>query len=75
MEKEHILLLGEIKGKLDAITDCQTAHGKKLDAIDTRLRHVETKSAIHGGVVGGIVAIGIEVIKHKLLGGGGDGSV
>ena len=68
--EEHILLLGEIKGKLDLVISNQdTSHERfeeRFDGLDTRLRKVETKAAINGAVTGGLVAIGFELAKAKL---------
>lgn len=58
--------LGRIEGKIDALEDLP----KRIDKIDERLRNVEVKAAkngaIAGVVTGGIVAVGIELIKAKI---------
>lgn len=58
--------LGRIEGKLD---DLKTLP-ERIDKIDERLRNVEIKAAkngaIAGVVTGGIVAVGIELVKAKI---------
>lgn len=65
---DHLILLGEIKGRLDEIKGDQDLLLDKVDKIDTRLRKVEVRSAIHGAVSGGVVAVGLALIKNTLLG-------
>lgn len=86
LDKDELMLLGKMDGKLDGIT----AHLKRqddridsldkrvderLNSIDGRLREVEKKAAVAGAVSGGAVAIGtaliVEGIKTFLRGGGG----
>lgn len=58
--------LGRIEGKIDALEDLP----KRIDKIDERLRNVEVKAAKNGAiaglVTGGIVAVGIEIVKAKI---------
>ncbi|AFL76220.1 hypothetical protein [Thiocystis violascens] len=68
MTNDHLLLLGEIKGRLDHIQNDQVVLIRKIDAIDGRLRTVETRSAINGAVTGGVMAVGIALIKSALTG-------
>ncbi|AKH36887.1 MULTISPECIES: hypothetical protein [Nitrosomonas] len=65
MTDEHTLLLGEIKGKLDLMIERQDESNARLDKLDTRLRKVETKSAINGAVSGGLVSVGIALMIEK----------
>lgn len=62
---EHTLLLGEIRGKLDMVIAGQTVQGEKLDVLDGRMRAVEVKSAMHGGLAGGLVAVGMTLLVEK----------
>lgn len=69
--------LGRIEGKLDGLTDLPDRLEKldaklntRIDSIDERLRKVEMKSAGTAAVTAGFVAIGIEFIKAKFIGGG-----
>lgn len=62
---EHMLLLGEIKGKVDLVIDGQTSTNERLDGLDQRLRHVETKAAMNGAVSGGLVAVGMALLIEK----------
>lgn len=61
--------LGSISAKLDGLQKGQDAHSKKLDSMDDRLRAVERKSALNGGVAGGVVAVAVGLIKSQLSGG------
>lgn len=85
MDKDELMLLGKMDGKLDGITAHLTRQDKRIDAldermdsrlndIDTRLREVEKKAAVAGAVSGGAVAVGtaliVEGIKQFLRGGG-----
>ncbi|MBF0444830.1 MAG: hypothetical protein HQL68_04525 [Magnetococcales bacterium] len=44
--------LGELRGDVNGIATAQQIQGKKLDRIDNRLRNVEMKSTVMGGVAG-----------------------
>ncbi|KIC38148.1 hypothetical protein RA27_20480 [Ruegeria sp. ANG-R] len=61
--------LGSISAKLDNLHAGQQAHSAKLDSMDDRLRAVERKSALNGGVAGGVVAVTIGLIKSQFSGG------
>lgn len=78
MEREELLLLGEIKGIVQSLKDGQDLQNKRFDriderqdAMDKRLRHVEQRAAVTGAVSGGAMAVGtaliIEGIKHWLV--------
>lgn len=62
--------LGEIKGTLKMIHETQTDHGKKLDALDGRLRAVENKSATFsagmGAAAGLLMATCVELVRNVL---------
>lgn len=62
--------LGEIKGKLDMIHEAQKSHGNKLDALDGRMRKVETRSAVFssglGAAAGLTMAICVEFVRNAL---------
>jgi len=59
-------LLGEMKGKLDMIHETQKAHGAKLDALDTRLRKTENRTAVMGAAAGLCMAVCVEFVKSIL---------
>ena len=70
MEKDELMLLGKIDGKLDGITAHLTRQDQRIDAldnrmeerhaaIDKRLRVVEQKAAVAGAISGSAVSIGI----------------
>lgn len=86
LEKEELLLLGKIDGKIDGISahlnrqdkridDLEQSFNGRMDSIDARLREVEKKAAVAGALSGGAVAIGtaliVEGIKQWLHSGGG----
>ena len=70
MEKDELMLLGKMDGKLDSITAHLNRQDQRIDAldqrmeerhnaIDKRLRVVEQKAAVAGAVSGSAVSIGI----------------
>lgn len=63
--------LGRIEGKLDSIQQGQTGQGVRLDAVEQRLRHVETHAARAGAVSGALIAVGtalaIDMLKRAVL--------
>lgn len=63
---EHTLLLGEIKGKLEMLTDsvCDLADGTQR--MDTRLGKLETRAAMHGAMAGGVISVGLALVIEKL---------
>lgn len=65
MTDEHTLLLGEIKGKLDSLTDTVTSMDGKVDKIDGRLQKVERSAAMHGAIGGGIAGVGLTLLAEK----------
>lgn len=67
MEKEHLMALGRIEGKLDMMLDNQKKQDGRLDAIDTRLRKVETRSAGIALLTSGMVTCGVLFAKDTLL--------
>lgn len=66
MADEHTLLLGEIKGKLDLVIDGQEKTNQAVGSLDTRLRRVETKAAVNGGIAGGLVGVGMALASAKI---------
>ncbi len=89
LEKEELMLLGKIDGKLDGITAHLSRQDKRIDeldarvdarlnGIDSRLREVEKKAAVAGAVSGGAVAVGtaliVEGVKQFMRGGSGLGN-
>ncbi|WP_226462679.1 hypothetical protein [Hydrogenophaga taeniospiralis] len=70
MEKDELMLLGKMDGKLDSITAHLVRQDQRIDAldqrmeerhnaIDERLRVVEQKAAVAGAISGSAVSIGI----------------
>lgn len=74
MERDELILLGKIDGKIDHISRHLTQQDVRLDKIDERLRAVEQKAAVTGAVSGGAMSVGvallIEGIKQWLTRGG-----
>lgn len=70
MEDQHLIMLGQIHGKLEALEAGQAEIKTAVTSIDGRLRAVETKAAGWGALSGGVVAVGIALIKAKLGGAG-----
>lgn len=85
MEKDELLLLGKMDGKLDSITAHLGRQDLRIDAldqrmeerhnaIDKRLRVVEQKAAVAGAISGSAVSVGIalaiEGVKQWLARGG-----
>lgn len=65
MNEEHILLLGEIKGKLDQVISGQAETKELVAGMDSRLRKVETRSTMLGAGAGAIVSVGIALMIEK----------
>jgi hypothetical protein len=65
MGEDHILLLGEIKGKMDSLLKEQAETKTLVTGIDGRLRKVERKSAILGAGAGAVVSVGIALMIEK----------
>jgi|GEM_PF-2402636 len=57
-----LLLLGEIKGELKGVNQ----RLDKVDAMDARLRAVETKAAINGAYSGSAAAVGVLLITEAV---------
>ena len=85
MEKDELMLLGKMDGKLDSITAHLSRQDQRIDAldqrmeerhnaIDKRLRVVEQKAAVAGAISGSAVSIGIalaiEGVKQWMSRGG-----
>ena len=87
MEKDELMLLGKMDGKLESITAHLNRQDQRIDAldqrmeerhnaIDKRLRVVEQKAAVAGAVSGSAVSIGIALAIEGVkqwLGRGGAG--
>ena len=63
---DNTLLLGEIKGKLEALTRTVDGVDGKLDALSVRVGRLEIRSATHGAVAGGIVSVGMAILLEKI---------
>lgn len=65
MGDEHILLLGEIKGKMDRLLTEQAETKEMVTGMDTRLRRVETRSTVLGAGAGALVSVGVALMIEK----------
>lgn len=77
MEREELLLLGRMDGKLDGIVEHLNRQDERLDKIDERLRTVEQKAAVIGAMSGGAMSLGVALIAEGIkqwLGRGGPGT-
>lgn len=85
MEKDELMLLGKLDGKLDLISEHLKSQDQRIetlstrmearhDAIDKRLRLVEQRAAVAGALGGSAVSIGIalaiEGVKQWMSRGG-----
>lgn len=88
LEKEELMLLGKMDGKLDGILGHLDRQDKRIDALDAkmethhkeldkRLRVVEQRAAVTGAIGGTAASIGValivEGVKNWLRGGGSGG--
>jgi len=65
MSEEIAKLLGKIEGKLDMVISNQDRHSEKMDGMDGRLRHVETRSALVSAGAASIISVGIALAIEK----------
>ncbi len=66
MGDEHTLLLGEIKGKVEAMDSKISDMQATTCSINERLLKLETQGAKHGAIAGGFVAVGIALLIEKM---------
>jgi len=66
MNDEHTLLLGEMKGKLDALHEKVDGLDSKIDGISDRVGSLETRGALHGAIAGGFMSVGIALLIEKM---------
>ncbi len=58
--------LGRMEGLLESVLANQERDSKKFDALDTRLRKVENRSAIAGAAAALMVTLGLDLLRWKL---------
>ena len=84
LQKQELMLLGKIDGKLDGIQAHMSRQDarldqferrvtERLDGMDTRLRDVEKKSAVIGAVSGSAVSVGVALLIEGIKGWMGSG--
>lgn len=61
MGRDEVLMLGEIKGKLDLLLEGQSNVCGKIDKLTERVSVVEGKAARNGSVCGAVVAVGVAI--------------
>ena len=69
IDKEILLALGRLEGKVDALIARQVIHDEELDRHDLRIRELEKSKSWMFGVaaaIGAIVSIGVNFIGNKL---------
>jgi len=66
VSEEIMRSLGRIEGELKGMRSQLSDHGQKLESIDGRLRHVETKTVVTGTVGGGIAGVGMGLLAAKV---------
>jgi hypothetical protein len=64
--REHSRILGKIEGSLSAIADGQQQIHSAVKSVDERLRNVEMKSAGYGLVAGGVMSVGVLMLKEQI---------
>lgn len=65
---QELILLGQLKGGVEALQIGQTATHAMLNSMDERLRKVETRAALNGAVSGGVMTIGVMLITETVKG-------
>ncbi len=65
MGEDHVLLLGEIKGKMDRLLSEQAETKEMVVGMDSRLRRVETRSTVLGAGAGALVSVGVALMIEK----------
>jgi hypothetical protein len=65
-EDQHMLLLGEIKAKVDMNLDETKGLREDVGAIKTRLTTLETRAGTVGGMAGAVISIGVALFSEKL---------
>lgn len=68
-DKEILLALGRLEGKVDALMSRQSRHDKELSHQERRIRHLEQSKAWLFGVaacIGGVVSVIVTFIGNKL---------
>lgn len=65
MTEEMAMMLGRIEGKLEMVINGQKDIKGTVTSMDTRLRRVETKSAILGAGAGALVSVGVAMMIEK----------
>ncbi len=62
--QEHCRMLGEMSAGIASIKEGQAAQTEMLGSIDQRLRAVESRSARNGLIAGGVMSVGVLLIKE-----------
>jgi hypothetical protein len=66
LRDQQLLMLGEIKGIVQALKSGQDSLHSRLEAMDGRLRSVEQRAAVTGAVSGGVMGVGVALIIESV---------
>jgi hypothetical protein len=69
IDKEILLALGRLEGKVDALMSRQSRHDKELAHQERRIRHLEqSKAWLFGAAacIGAVVSVVVTVIGNKI---------
>lgn len=66
MENKELIMLGEISGKLDGVTEHLKRQDDRMETIDGRLRTVEQRAAVAGAISGGAMSVGLALVIEGL---------
>ncbi len=66
MENKELIMLGEISGKLDGVTEHLKRQDTRMETIDGRLRTVEQRAAVAGAISGGAMSVGLALVIEGL---------
>lgn len=64
MSDEIQRALGRIEGELKGMKETQHTHGQQLNAINKRVTGNEIKAARNGAVSGGVITVGLMLLKE-----------
>jgi len=64
MSAEIMRAIGRLEGKVDGLADGIKDQSNKIDKMDDRVRKTELRSAANGMVAGGVMAVGIVMIRE-----------
>jgi archaellum component FlaC len=73
MERDELMLLGRIDGKIDGIKNHLNQQDDRMDrqdasikALDERVRGLEQRAAVAGAISGGAISVGIALLAESI---------